>query len=299
MVNVMVVKINKSLIKVDSVKNAMLPLEGGEFTANLSVKGQGVSVDIPENAKSWLSISSITSSKEKAVVKFKAAPNSGGDRGTTIIFRTTDGSKSYSTETTLNQKGAIVKATVAEFLAAAVGDVQYRLTGVLTKIANDQYGNIYLKDFSGETYVYGIVDFKLKGLKAGDIITIVGKRAENKGAAQVGGAVLESVIPVTPITIAELLTKEVSTSVYYMITGEITNITNPAYGNHFLKQGDSTIEVYGTYPGYGATGDFRKNLFADKGIKVGDTLSVIGTRGAFGANAQLANGIYFSHVSAE
>ena len=67
----------------------------------------------------------------------------------------------------------------------------------------------------------------------------------------------------------------VSAEVYYMITGEITEITNPAYGNHFLKEGDSSIEVYGCYPGYGATGDFRKNLFADKGIVVGDQLTVI------------------------
>lgn len=299
MVNVMAIEIKKSLIKIDSLENQALPIAGGEFTAHLSVKGQGVSVDIPEDAKSWLSISSVQSSGTGAIVKFKAAPNTGGDRGTTLKFRTTDGSKSYSTETTISQKGAIVKATVSEFLAAAVGDTQYRLTGVITKIANATYGNLYIKDFSGEAYVYGIKDFTTKGLKVGDIITIVGKRAAHNDSPQVAGAVLEKVIPVNPITIADLLTKEVSTEVYYMITGDITNITNATYGNHFLKQGDSSIEVYGCYPGYGATGDFRKNLFADNGIKVGDQLTVIGTRGSNpnGGTAQLANGIYFSHVS--
>lgn len=300
MVNVMVIEIKKSLIKVNSVKNDSLPIEGGMAEAHLTVKGQGVSVDIPEDAKSWLSISAVESAGEKVVVKFNAAPNTGGDRVTKLTFRTTDGSKNYSTETSLFQKGAIVKATVAEFLAAAVGDTQYRLSGVITKIAHATYGNLYLKDFSGEVYVYGIKDFTEKGLKEGDIITIVGKRADHKGTPQVAGAVLEKVVPVTPITIADLLTKAVSAEVYYMITGEITNITNPVYGNHFLKEGDSTIEVYGCYPGYGATGDFRKNLFADKGIKVGDQLSVIGTRGNNKDGvAQLANGIYFSHVSTE
>ncbi len=299
LIDATVLKINKSLVKVDSVKNAVLPLEGGEFTAFLTCKGQGVSVDIPENAKSWLAISAIESKGTKTVVKFKAAANTGGDRETTIIFRTTDGSKNYSSQTALSQKGAIIKATVAEFNAAAVGDFQYRLTGIISKIGDEAKGRFYLKDFSGETYVYGIQDFSKKGLKLGDIITIVGKRAEYNGP-QVAGAVFESVIPVTPITIAELLTKGVSTTVYYMITGEITSITNPAYGNHFLKQGDSSIEVYGCYPGYGAAGDFRKNLFADKGIKVGDQLSVIGTRGNNKDGvAQLANGIYFSHVSAK
>ena len=84
-----------------------------------------------------------------------------------------------------------------------------------------------------------------------------------------------------------------------MVTGDIKEITNASYGNHYLEQDGSSIEVYGTYPGYGATGDFRKNLFADKDIKVGDQLTVIGTRGAFGEKAQLSNGIYFSHESAE
>ena len=298
MINVMVIELRKSLIQIDSLENNSLPIEGGIFTAMLSVKGEGVSVDIPEDAKSWLSIAAVESAGEEVVVKFNVAPNTGGDRGTTIKFRTVMDGKTYSTETSISQKGAIVKATIAEFIEAEVGDTQYRLSGVIANITNEKYGNLYLKDFSGEVLVYGIKDFAEKDLKAGDIITIVGKRAEYNGA-QVAGAVLESVIPVTPITIAELLTKEVSTEVYYMITGNITNITNPTYGNHFLEQDGSSIEVYGCYPGYGATGDFRKNLFADKGIIVGDQLTVIGTRGAFGGNAQFSNGIYFSHVSAE
>ena len=299
LVNVMVINISKSLVKVDSVANATLPVEGGEFTAYLTCKGQGVSVEIPENAKSWLSISSIQSIGTKTVVKFKAAANTGGDRVTTLTFHTTDGTKNYSTETTLSQKGAIVKATIAEFLAAPVGNVQYRLTGVITSIANATYGNLYLRDFSGETYVYGIQDFAQKGLKAGDIITIVGKRSAYNGNPQVGSAVLESVIPVTSATIAEVLTKPDDTSKYYMVTGKITSIANADYGNLYLKDGDSEIYVYGCYPGYGATGNDRKGLLAAKGIKVGDTLTVIAPKGSYNGVAQLANSIYFSYVSAE
>lgn len=299
LVNVSVIKINKSLVKVDSVENEVLPIEGGIFTAHLTCKGQGVSVEIPEDAKSWLSISSIQSAGTNVVVKFKADANAGGDRGTIITFHTTDGTKEYTTETTLSQKGAIVKATVAEFIAAAVGDTQYRLTGVITEIANATYGNLYLRDFSGETYVYGIKDFTDKGLKVGDIITIVGKRAEYKGTPQVAGAVLESVIPVTPSTIAEVLAKPDSSQDYYMLTGEITSIANPTYGNVYLKDGENEIYVYGVYPGYGATGDFRKNLLADKGIKVGDKLTVIGTKTTYNGVIQFANGIYFSHEAVE
>jgi len=299
MVDVTVITINKSLVKVDSVENAVLPVEGGEFTAYLTCKGQGISVDIPEDAKSWLSISSIESAGEEVVVKFNAAANNGGDRETTLTFRTTDGTKNYSTETKLSQLGAIVKATVAEFLAAEVGGTQYRLTGVITNITNTTYGNLYLRDFSGETYVYGIQDFQEKGLKAGDIITIVGKRAAYNGSPQVGSAVLESVIPVTVATIAEVLTKPDSSQDYFMVTGEITEIVNETYGNLYLKDGDSEIYLYGCYPGYGATGDARKYLLADKGIKVGDRLTVISTKGSYNGQNQLSNGIYFSHESAD
>jgi len=299
LIDVTVININKSLVKVDSVQNASLPIEGGEFMAYLTCKGQGVSVDIPNDAMSWLSISSIQSAGTSTVVKFKAAANTGGDRGTTLTFHTTDGAKDYSAQTMLSQKGAIVKATIAAFIAAPVGDTQYRLTGVITSISNTTYGNLYLRDFSGETYVYGIKDFTQKGLKVGDIITIVGKRAEYKGTPQVGSAVLESAIPVTSATIAEVLTKPDNTSNYFMVTGKITSIANADYGNLYLKDGESEIYVYGCYPGYGATGNDRKGLLAAKSIKVGDTLTVIAPKGSYNGVAQLANSFYFSHVSAE
>jgi len=299
LVDVTVVSINKSLVKVDSVQNATLSLDGGEFTAYLTCKGEGVSVEIPDDAKSWLSISSIQSAGTNTIVTFNATANAGGDRGTTLTFTTTDGTKNYSAQTTISQEGAILEVSIAEFLAAEVGSTQYRLKGIVTSISDATSGKLYLSDFSGETYVYKIVDFASAGVKAGDIITIVGARAAYNGSPQVSGAVLEEVIPVTPVTIAELLAKPDDSSTYFMITGTITSITNATYGNLYLNDGDSEILVYGCYPGYGATGDYRKYLLEDKGITVGDTLTVIGTRGSYNGTDELVNGIYFSHVSAQ
>jgi hypothetical protein len=301
LVNVTVIEINKSLVKVDSVENAQLPIEGGEFTAYLTCKGEGVSVDIPEDAKSWLSISSIESAGEEVVVKFNAAANTGGDRETTLTFRTSVGSKSYSTQTMLSQTGAIINATVAEFLAAEVGNTLYRLTGVVTDISNASDGRLNLNDYSGETYVYKIQDFNQSNVKVGDIITIVGKRAAYNGSPQVSGAVLENILPITATkaTIAEVLTKADDSNTYYIVSGEIVSIANQDYGNLTLKDGDSEIYVYGCYPKYGATGDDRKGLLAAKGIKAGDTLTVIATKGSYQGSPQLSHGFYFSHVSAE
>lgn len=300
MVNVSVISISKSLVKVDSVKNATLEAEGGEFTAYITNKAQGLTIEIPEVDKSWLSISSIVSKGTNTVVKFKAAANIGGDRTTTLKFITTDGTKDYSAETILSQKGSILKATVAEFIAATVSTTQnYRLTGIISKITDATKGRLNIKDFSGEIYVYGITDFSTKGLKEGDIITIVGKRAAYNNAPQVGGAVLESSKTVTTATIADVLTKTDDPNTYFKVTGVIKSIANATYGNLTIQDGDSEIYVYGCYPGYGATGDFRKNLLADKAIKVGDTLTLIAPKASYNGVPQLSNSFYFSHVSAQ
>nr|WP_321487586.1 BACON domain-containing carbohydrate-binding protein [uncultured Draconibacterium sp.] len=301
LVNVTVININKSLVKVDSTENAQLPIEGGEFVAYVTCKGEGLSVDIPADAESWLSISSIQTVGTNSVVTFKAEANTLGDRETTLTFSTTDGTKNYTSQTMLSQEGSILEVSIAEFLAAEVGNTLYRLSGVVTSISDDTSGKLYLSDFSGETYVYKIADFADSGVKEGDIITIVGKRAAYNGSPQVGGSILESILPITATkaTIAEVLTKADDSNTYYIVSGEITSITNPDYGNLYLKDGDSEIYVYGCYPKYGATGDDRKGLIAAKGIKVGDTLTVIATKGSYKGSDQLSHGFYFSHVSAE
>jgi hypothetical protein len=298
LVDVTVIKINKSLVKVDSVANATLPLEGGEFIAYLTCKGQGVSVDIPDNAKSWLSISSIQSAGTKAVVKFKAAANTGGDRGTTLTFNTTDGTKNYSAQTALSQKGAIIEGSIANFIAAANKTTQYRLKGVITSITDAAKGRFYIRDYSGEVYVYNMSGFQNLGVKVGDIITLVGKYDVYNGTHELVSAVMESFIPVTTATIAEVLAKPDDPNTYFKVTGVIKSINTGDYGNLYLKDVDSEIYVYGCYPGYGATGNDRKGLIAAKGIKVGDTLTVIAPKGSYGGVAQLSNSFYFSHVSA-
>ncbi len=191
LVNVSVLKITKSLVKVDSVKNAIIPGEGGEFTAYITCKGQGVSVSIPDDAKSWLSISSIQSVGVKTIMKFSAIANPGGSRSTTLTFSTTDGTKNYTTQKGLSQRSVIINATVAEFIAAPVSTYSYRLSGTISKIDDAATGLLYLKDATGEVYVFKITDFASKGKKVGDNITIVGTRAAYGGTPQVNGAFLE------------------------------------------------------------------------------------------------------------
>ena len=100
-------------------------------------------------------------------------------------------------------------------------------------------------------------------------------------------------------TIAEMLTKSDNANDYYMVTGIIKSIASDYHGNMTLQDGSSEMYMYGCFPGYGATGDFRKNLVVTKGLKVGDTLTVIATKGSYQGNPQLVNSFYFSHVSAQ
>ena len=305
LVDVTVVKIEKSLVKVEGYdpEDATIPVDGGTVAVNLSCKtNNGVSVEIPDEAKNWLGIVSVSGGAEP-VVTFRAAANTGGDRSATVIFKTTDDNgKEYTAEAIIYQTGSIVAATVAEFLEAPVGDTQYRITGVITSVANASYGNVYIRDWSGETYVYGIGakgDFEAAGLKVGDVVTLVGKRGEYRETPQMTGAVLEDVIPVTPLSIDEFLDKEDANNVYYMLTGTITEIANPTYGNLYLEDETNSVYVYGCCPGWGATGDNRKNLLETLGIVVGDKISIIGVKSTYNGTPQLANGIYFSHEKAQ
>ena len=195
LVDVTVINIQKSLVKVEGYdpEDATIPLEGGNVAVNLSCKtSNGISVEIPEEAKSWLGIVSITGGAEP-VVTFHANANNGGDRNATVIFKTTDDKgKEYTAQATIYQTGAIVAATVAQFLEAPVGDTQYRITGVITKVANPTYGNVYVRDWSGETYVYGIGakgDFEAAGPNGWDLLNgaqnnywMVGSATNNGGS---------------------------------------------------------------------------------------------------------------------
>ena len=298
LVNVTVIAINKSLIKVDStyvggVASNELPLEGGELTAYVTCKGQGVSVDIPEDAKEWLSISAIKNGGSEVV--FKAAPNTGGDRNTTVIFKTTDGKKEYTSQMTIAQKGAIVPLTVAEFNAKEVGDVQYRLTGLVTKVDDAAAGKYYISDYTGQVYVY-----KASGEVAlNDVVTIVGKHAEFKGTPQVGSGKLEEVCAsAEPISLADFNAAADDNDKLYVLTGKIVEIVNDKYGNVYIEdENGEKVYLYGVYGDW--TGENKQYFIKDNGIAVGDTITVVTIKTSHNDAPQGKNAVCFGVKKAE
>lgn len=297
------VSLVKSLIKVDSVSvKEPLPLEGGEFKAYLTCKGEGVSVAVPDDAKSWLSVTSIETSGTNATVTFVAADNQLGDRATTLTFNTTSNGKVYSAQTSLEQKGAIIETTVDKLLAAEDGATQYRVTGYISKMANTTYGNYYIKDATGEIYVYSTLNngeskkFEALGINEGDIVTIVGPKASYKGNAQLSNVTVEAHKAVKDITAAEFVAKDDDKTTYYRLTGTVSGIKDTdVYGNFDLTDESGKVYVYGLLQGWGGA----SKQFQSLGIKNGDTVTLVGCVGSYKGNKQVVSAFYVSHTSVD
>lgn len=303
LVNATILAIEKSLIKVESVdpETAELPIEGGILTVTLTAKGDGVEVVIPEENKSWISVSGMNVSGTSAVVSFNIAENAGGDRSSELSFKTTKSGKEYTAVTSFSQKGAIIEATAAEINAAADGDTQYRITGYVSKVANTQYGNLYIRDHSGEVYVYGTNDFANTGIEEGDIITVVGPKTSHNGP-QMKNVTLENRIDVKDIDLASFKALADDSETWYRISGTVAESTEPntkldleTYGNLALTDGTNEVYVYGVVPGWGGA----SKLFGTLGVKLGDKLTIVCHKASFTKNDytlhQASKAFYVSH----
>ena len=157
-----------------------------------------------------------------------------------------------------------------------------------------------MQDYSGKVLVYRAEGFIEAGAKVGDIVTVVGQRGAYKDTPQMVSGTFENLkYAVTEISIADFLAKPDSKDTYYKVTGTIDEIADTTYGNLYLTDGTNRLYVYGCYPGYGATGDFRKDFLAAAGIEVGDKLTMIGYKDTYKGTIELCGGIYFSHEKAQ
>ena len=218
-----------------------------------------------------------------------------------------------NTENPTPEPGEVVKATVAEFLAAAEDNTIYELTGVIKNVVagKEYYGNFDIEDSTGSVYIYGLVDdagnfgyFETLGLKEGDTITIQTVRTSYNGTPQGKNATYVSHTPgsgttpepepseVVKATVAEFLAAAEGNTVYEL-TGVITNVANADYGNFDLKDETGTVYVYGLYDESGA------KVFTSLGLKEGDILTMRGVRTSYKENPQVGNGVYVSHIVGE
>lgn len=305
MVNVTVLDIEKALLKIVS-EATEVDKEGGVLEIKLASKGKGAFFSVADECQDWISysdaeyIDGVPSKLEPnpadtIVYTFNIAPNDGSAREGSISFFANEGEPIPYTFT---QAGGIADVTVAEFLAAEVDDAkQYRIVGHVTGF-NNYNNNFYVKDYTGEVYAY-YVNTQGQTLAIGDFVTVVGKRSEYKGTPQMPkGTLLEKYTATPEVSVAEFLTKEDGNDVYYKLTGTITEIKNAQYGNVYLQDANGDIVyVYGLLPGYGATGAAKQGLVEAMGLKVGDTLTIVGNKASYKGSPQVGNAVYMSHTS--
>ena len=104
--------------------------------------------------------------------------------------------------------------------------------------------------------------------------------------------------PAGPIvaTIAEFLAAEDSETVWYQLTGTISNIVNTTYGNFDLVDETASVYVYGLKENETAT----NTSFSKLGLKEGDYVTLIGPRSDYQGTAQVGTSTvkayYVSHI---
>lgn len=91
---------------------------------------------------------------------------------------------------------------------------------------------------------------------------------------------------ITDATVAQFLAADESTSKYYRLTGEVSDIKSTVYGNFTITDATGSVYVYGLTKAFLAydseNGKWPNDKsFADLGIKAGDTVTLVGTRGSY------------------
>lgn len=305
--NVTITKLKKSLAKVITASRDDVSMEGETLEIVVAFKGKGVNPVVPAAYQSWISVLGITSKNgtptkletnpaDTAYVTVRVEANNGGDRSGVINFTSSTADASSEVNYSFTQKGAIIDATVTEFLAAAEGDTQYRVTGVITKIsASSKYHNADITvssgDFSSSVLLYRVVtkegNIEDLGLAEGDVVTVVGKRSSYKETPQMAaGGVYESHKRYNRATLAEFLAAPVGDDIY-AVTGEITKVADLSaqYNNVSITIKDDSNTLY----------LYRVTTFDKSGIEtlnpaVGGTITVAGKRGEYKGSAQMAAG---------
>lgn len=140
----------------------------------------------------------------------------------------------------------IVNATVAEFIAAEKSVTKkYRVAGTITEIQNPTYGNLKLKDDTGEVLIYGVkkdkdaanTSFSELGAEVGDKLTVVGFRDEYSGTIEMTSGYCEKLekdttTPRLSVSTTALTAKAGDTSASFDVKGNVkwtVSSSNAAY----------------------------------------------------------------------
>ncbi len=99
------------------------------------------------------------------------------------------------------------------------------------------------------------------------------------------------------VTVEEFLAAEESSTVWYELTGTISNLTNTTYGNFDLVDDTGSVYVYGLTSD---KVDKNDKSFSELGLEEGDTVTIIGKRSSYNGVSQVGGPAYYvSHIAGE
>ena len=184
--------------------------------------------------------------------------------------------------------------TVAEFIAAANKSTYYKLKGTVSKF-NPTYCSFDLTDETGTIYVYSVADKTAwSTVKDGGIVEIAGIYdyfADKSKHEVVKAQFLSFTEATTPVeivnaTVAEFIAAEKSVTKKYRVSGTITEIQNPTYGNLKLKDDTGEVLIFGVKKDK----DAANTSFSELGAEVGDKLTVVGFRDEYNGTIEMTSG---------
>ena len=179
-------------------------------------------INASETKASWLSSSVMEGQAGETKVTFTAAASEGGREITLAIVCGT------SKQHFIVRQGSLeaVAATCEEIIAGPDAKT-YRAKGTVTAIASTTYGNWYLKDDTGEIYIYGTLDangaeknFESLNIEVGDLVEVEGPKTTY-------GSVVE-LVNVTVLSISKSLLK-ICTEVESYVKEEGDYVAKVAY----------------------------------------------------------------------
>ena len=184
--------------------------------------------------------------------------------------------------------------TVAEFIAAADKSTYYKLKGTVSRF-NPTYCSFDLTDETGTIYVYSVADKTAwSKVKDGGIVEIAGLYDYYAGSSKhevvkaqfLSFSEATAPIEIVNATVAEFIAAEKSVTKKYRVSGTITEIQNPTYGNLKLKDDTGEVLIYGVKKDK----DAANTSFSELGAEVGDKLTVVGFRDEYSGTIEMTSG---------
>ena len=179
-------------------------------------------INTSKTEASWLSSSVMEGQAGETKVTFTAAASEGGREITLAIVCGT------SKQHFIVRQGSLeaVAATCEEIIEGPDAKT-YRAKGTVTAIASTTYGNWYLKDDTGEIYIYGTLDangaeknFESLNIEVGDLVEVEGPKTTYNGVVEL--------VNVTVLSISKSLLK-ICTKVESYVKEEGDHVAKVAY----------------------------------------------------------------------